>query len=124
MELSIFVAKMVSLAYLAIGVAALSGTLNLKKLADDFTKSSGLTLVSGLMTMVAGVALVQYHNFWVKDWTVLVTIVGWACLLKGIMLIVYPDYLSSLKPIYKNAKLLGLVILVLGLVFGYFGFLR
>jgi uncharacterized membrane protein HdeD (DUF308 family) len=124
MELSILVAKMAALVYLAAGIGALSGALNFKKLADDFTKSSGLTFISGFMTLIAGVALVEFHNFWVKDWTVLVTIIGWACLLKGLMLMVYPKYLSTFKSVYKNNKFLGLLLVVLGLVFGYFGFLR
>ena len=124
MELSILVARMATFVYLAAGVAALSGTLNFKKLAADLNRSSGLTFISGFMTLIAGVALVQYHNLWVKNWTVLVTIIGWACLVKGMMLIVYPKYLSNFKPVYKNGKLLGILMLVLGLVFGYFGFIR
>jgi hypothetical protein len=124
MALSILVAKMVALIYLAAGVAALCGTINFKKLMDDLNKSSGLVFVSGVFTLIAGMALVQFHNNWVKNWTVLVTIIAWACLIKGIMLIAYPKYLSNFKLVYKNTKLMGLLLLVLGLVFGYFGFIR
>lgn len=123
MGLSVLVAKMAALVYLAAGVAVLSGTLNFKKLVEDFTKSSGLTFISGFITLITGVALVQYHNLWVKNWTVLVTIIGWACLVKGIMLIVYPNYLGNFKSFYKNTKPWGLVMILLGLIFGYFGFL-
>lgn len=123
MVLSIFVAKVLSLVYLAAGVAALTGSLNFKKIADDFNKSSGLCFVSGFMTLFIGLALVEFHNFWVKDWTVMVTVIGWASLIKGIMLIVYPKYIANFKPIYKNTKSWGLLMIVLGLVLGYFGFL-
>ena len=124
MDVSILVAQMAALVYLAAGVAAISGTLNFKKLVEDFTKSPALTFISGFMALIIGVALVAAHNFWVKDWTVLVTIIGWACLVKGLMLIVYPKYLLSFKAAYKNTKLWGLLMIVLGLVFGYFGFLN
>ncbi len=123
MDLSILVAQMGALVYLSAGVAAVSGTLNFKKMVEDFTKSPALTFIAGFMTLIIGVALVAFHNFWVKDWPVMVTFIGWACLFKGIMLIIYPKYLNSFKSVYKNTKPFGLLMILLGLVFGYFGFL-
>lgn len=122
MILSILVAKTMALVYLSVGVGVLTGSLNFKKLAEDFSKSAGLAYVSGFITLIIGVALVQYHNLWVKNWTVLVTFIGWACLVKGIMLIAYPKYISKFKAVYKNTNAIGFLMLVLGLTLGYFGF--
>ncbi len=123
MELSILVAKIFTLYILAVGVGVLSGKLNISKMVDDLEKSHGLTLVTGFLLLVLGALLVQYHNIWVKDWTVLITILAWAILIKGILLIAYPQVLFSFKGIYKNMKSSwGVVFIAVGLALGYFLF--
>ena len=123
MELSILVAKIFTLYVLAIGVGVLSGKLNMNKVIDDLEKSQGLSLAIGFTLLVMGALLVQYHNIWVKDWTVLITILAWAVLIKGFLLIAYPQALFSTGKIYKNAKpSLGVLFIVVGLVLGYFLF--
>jgi hypothetical protein len=39
--------------------------------------------LSGLLMFVAGLSIVRWHNVWRRDWTVLVTLVGWALLALG-----------------------------------------
>jgi hypothetical protein len=122
MELSIFVAKIISLAYLSAGVGILSGQLNLSKMIKDFEGSPGLTYVAGIFTLVMGMLLVKHHNIWVHNWRVLITIVGWIALFKGMMLMAFPRTISRFKSWYKNAQGWGIFIIVVGLLFGYFGF--
>ncbi len=123
MDLSIFVAQVFTLYVLAMGVGVLSGKLSIAKMADDLEKSHGLALVTGFFLLVLGALLVQYHNIWVKDWTVLITILAWAVLIKGFLLIAYPQVLLSFKGLYKNMKSsFGVVFIALGLVLGYFVF--
>ena len=40
--------------------------------------------LSGVLMFVAGLAIVQAHNVWRRDWTVLVTLSGWFFLLLGL----------------------------------------
>jgi len=40
--------------------------------------------LSGVLMFVAGLAIVQAHNVWQRDWTVLVTLSGWFFLLLGL----------------------------------------
>jgi len=41
--------------------------------------------LSGVLMFVAGLAIVQVHNRWVRNWAVLVTIVGWFLLVLGLV---------------------------------------
>lgn len=41
--------------------------------------------LSGLVAFVAGLAIVRWHHFWRRDWTMLVTLSGWLLLLLGIV---------------------------------------
>ena len=121
--LSIFVAKVAAIMYLTFSAAILLKTVNLEKLVEDFENSPALIYISGFFSLLVGMILIEFHNFWIKDWTVLVTIIGWAATIKGIMLIAFPKFVFKLKPLYKNPTPRLVLVLVLGLFFGYQGFL-
>lgn len=123
MELSLLVARILSLIYIAAGIAALSSKMNFSRILEDFERSPGLTYISGFIALIFGMVLITYHNNWVNNWTVLVTIIGWISVIKGVMLILWPQFISYFKGMYKNNKILGLIMLALGLLFGYFGFI-
>jgi 1,4-dihydroxy-2-naphthoate octaprenyltransferase len=40
--------------------------------------------LSGVLLFVAGLAIVRAHNVWQRNWTVLVTLIGWAALVLGL----------------------------------------
>ncbi len=122
MPLSILIAKILALTYISAGIGALSGQITFAKMVEDFEKSQALTFMSGFITLVLGALVVQYHNIWVKDWTVLVTVVGWMTLFKGIRLMAFPQSMSFFKSWYKNTKAWGFLMIALGILFGYFGF--
>ena len=124
MELPVLVARMLALVYISAGIAALSGNIDFRKIVEDYSSSQGLTFISGFMALIFGVLLVHYHNIWVKDWIVIITIIGWMSLFKGIMLIAFPQSISYFKNWYKNTRVWGIFMIVLGLVFGYFGFIK
>jgi multisubunit Na+/H+ antiporter MnhG subunit len=41
--------------------------------------------LSGVLMFVAGLAILRAHNVWARNWTVLVTLSGWVCLLLGLV---------------------------------------
>lgn len=124
MEISMIAAKVLSLTYLAAGIAALSGKLVFSKLVEDFEKSPGLTFVTGFVTLMIGVLLVEYHNTWVKNWPVLITLIGWTALLKGMMLIAFPQSISLFRNWYKHTRPWGILMIGMGLLLGCFGFIK
>ncbi len=124
MDLSVLVARVLALTYISAAIGALSGRVTFSKMVEDFEKSPALTFVAGFFTLVLGVLLVEYHNIWVKDWRVLITLISWMTLLKGIRFLAFPQSISSFKGWYKDTKRWGLIMLAFGLLFGYFGFIK
>jgi predicted MFS family arabinose efflux permease len=122
MSLSNFVARCLAIIYLSVGVAALSGRITFSKIIEDFEKSPALTYISGFMAVIIGMILITFHNVWVKNWTTVITVIAWISLIKGIMLIAFPKFISLFKDVYKNNFIWGLVVIIIGLVFGYLGF--
>lgn len=127
MALSIFLAKIFGAAYLAVGLGMLFNKKHYHKMFKDMMSNEVIYLFGGMLSLALGLVLILHHNCWVKDWTVIITLFGWIALLKGILLLVFPKIMPKLaKPFVKNEQNLmawGLLVLVLGAVLGYFGFL-
>lgn len=125
MDLPTFVAQVAALVYLSIGIGMLVDKAYYKKLFDDIFKDTSAIYLGGFMALIAGFAIVTYHNVWEQSWVVLVTIIGWLALVKGVLLLAFPSsFLAWSKSLFgpKNMGTYSFIILVLGLVFGYFGF--
>ncbi|MFH1218563.1 MAG: hypothetical protein V1679_01855 [Candidatus Peregrinibacteria bacterium] len=123
METSILVAKIMGVAYVTLGLGLIINGAYYKKAFEEIIKSPGFMFLGGIMALVAGFLIVNVHNFWVKDWTVLVTIIGWLALIKGVLIFLLPNVLISIsKPLVKNPMIIGVFAVILGGVFGYFGF--
>ena len=122
MAVTIFVVQLLALMYITIGVAAIRGVVKYNKLLKDLTQP-GLAMMVGITSMSVGLYLVQYHNVWVQDWPVIVTIVGWAALLKGFLYTAFPDKLAGMfKGKFKNIQALGYGLVVVGIALAYLGF--
>lgn len=123
METSVLVAQILGLVYVLLGLGILINGSYYKKSFDELLKSPAFMFFGGVTSLIVGFLIVRVHNFWVQDWTVLVTIMGWLALLKGALIFLAPKALISMsKPMLKNVNVIGFFALVLGLVFGYFGF--
>jgi hypothetical protein len=125
MQLSKLIAKMAAVIYLSVSVGAFFGADYYRKIADDLFSNAGLTYLAGFITALIGLLIVNYHNRWAKNWTVLITLLGWLALLKGILLIAFPQFVHSLSErMFTDfgSRIFPFAALCLGLLFGYFGF--
>ncbi len=121
MELSIITAKIISLIYIAAGIGVLIGSINFSSIVKELESSPALTLISGSLGIFIGVLLTSYHNLWVGDWRVLITIIGWTFLVGSIIVVALPKTLSSFA--VQNSKIYGIFMVAFGGILGYFGFL-
>jgi uncharacterized membrane protein len=88
-----------------------------------------LLLILGLIALAAGLAMVLSHNVWSGGAApVVVTLVGWVILVRGVMLLVLPpDTVARLLDIFRFAELFYLyaaLALLLGLYLTWAGFRR
>ena len=125
MQLSKLIAKIASVIYLSASAGAFFGADHYRKIAVDLFSNAGLTYLTGFITVIIGLLIVSYHNRWTKNWTILITILGWIAILKGVFLIAFPQFVKGLSE--RMFTGLGLRIfpyaaLCLGLLFAYFGF--
>ena len=127
MELSILIAKIVSVIYLSAALGSFLSRDYYLRISQDMFKNAALTYMMGFVTVIFGFLIVNYHNFWESDWTVLITVIGWLSLLKGVLIIVSPKFFQRLYEPFltgRALKIIPYVTLAMGLLFGYFGFVR
>ena len=124
MDLSILVARIIAVVYISSGIAVLMGQVSFKEISEDLDKSPALTFIAGSLGAVVGMILIEYHNNWVKNWTVLITIFSWTLLLGGISVVIFPKSLSYFSRSYKSSPVWGILMIFFGMLFGYFGFIK
>ena len=80
---------------IALAAALLINLGSISTLVESVSRDPALVLVSGVLSFVAGLAVVRVHNYWAGDWAVLVTILGWL-LLVGLVRILFPIRLAGM----------------------------
>ena len=127
METSILIAKIISVIYLSFGVGLLFNTSFYKKGIEKLLDSAEFMMLGGIMAIIIGIVIIEFHNNWIKNWTVIITLIGWIALIKGILLLAFPKSMVFFKPMFqfKNLyKFLAPLVILFGLVFAYFGFIK
>ena len=125
METSTLIAKIIGIIYTSFGIGFLLSGDYYKKELPKLLDNSAYSILGGIFAIVIGALIIENHNYWENNWTVLITIIGWVALLKGIFLIAFPTITNMYKPLFENNsffKILIYCIIIFGLIFLYFGF--
>ena len=62
----------------------------------DFMGNLALIWLIGILALVAGLAIVNAHNVWIGDWRVLITILGWLLIVRGVTNLLIPGKVQEL----------------------------
>ncbi len=128
MSISLFIARIIGVCYIVFGLGMLFNRKAYLKVMEDFSKNAALVFYGGFLALVVGLLIALSHNLWVKDWRVMITAFGWAGIVKGIWLSVFPATVDKFMQGYSRNKGLfvfhSVLALVLGAVFAWFGFFR
>jgi hypothetical protein len=126
MHTSIFLARLLGPLFLLPGVGILINQGVFRAMATEIVRSVTLIYLFGLVDFAGGLAIVLTHNVWDLSWRVLVTLIGWALLIRGAVRVAVPDLVLGYAARYVGNKKIypftGAAALILGLVLCYFGF--
>ena len=130
MTASKYLARLMGPVLLTIGVGMVFGMLlegdAYSSLVKEFIASRALIFITGALALVAGLAVVNAHNLWVPDWRVIVTILGWLLIVRGISNLVFPATVQTLgdRMIASHAGVLAgaAVTIVIGVILSIMGY--
>lgn len=111
MEISIFFARFLGSFFLIFGLLFIV-TRQLGK-TIEMTDDKAFVISTGYITLLLGLVTVVLHNLWVADWRVVITILGWAWLIKGILKTGFPEFINKHAQKFAEKEAVSAVFLML-----------
>jgi len=118
METSIFLAKLVGPYMIIIGAGILFNTKYYQGMIEGFTENPVLLYLGAIMALFFGLLIVLFHNVWVWNWPLIITIFGWGGLVKGIWLIFFPKSVNKMMNVFRDKQNVLRVHLCIAIVLG------
>ena len=120
MERATFIAKLLGPFILVGGVGMLVNQTFYQSMISEFLHSSALIYLSGLLSLIAGLAIVNVHNTWTSGWGVVITVIGWLLLIGAIVRLVLPQLAIGLGTTIYGSSAAMVIVAVVSLVLGGF----
>ncbi len=123
-SITLFIGKILAAYWLVYGLGFLISRKFYANQLKNSEKSDSLAVtLQGAIHFYIGIAILTNHFLWDNLLAILVTILGFGYLAKGIALIVFPSAtLKSGKPSVKRLRLTGIIFILIGLILGYLSF--
>lgn len=126
MDPSIFLAKLIGPILIVVGLGIVFNRALYQSVAEEIIKSRALIYLTGVLNLVAGVAIVLTHNKWGLSWKLIITIIGWFAAVRGALRLLIPQQIGDfLTRTLANPQVLfgsGIVAIIVGAVLAWKGF--
>lgn len=128
MDRSLFLARLIGPTFIAIGLGMLINLGKYESMVAEALHTGILFYLSGLLSLLAGLAIVNLHNIWPADWRVIITVLGWLMTIGGITRIVVPQVAIAIgSSIYSGRVptiVIALIVAALGAFLSVNGYVR
>ena len=128
MDTSKFLSKVIGLYFIIITVAML---FNMPQFTNNVTlliHEAPLMLVTGYIALILGLLMVVSHSIWQWNWRIVITLIAWVILLKGLCIILFPHVIEETAIAFLKSSTIQYSIayfdLGMGILLSYFGFKR
>ncbi len=115
---AVLIARLIGPLFVTIGAGVLINAPFYVGAIEEAAHSPTLVYLSGIASLLAGLAMLNAYRAWTADWRAIVTILGWLMVIGGIVRIVIPQIVTALATtIYSGPTALeiaGMIVLVLG----------
>lgn len=101
MQTSLFLALLLGVVLIPVSLTMVAHSRSLIKTLESMLENTGLLYLAGILTLIGGTSIIYFHNIWTADWRVIITVFGWLMAVKGVLLIVAPDFMR----VYSRAML-------------------
>ena len=126
MNSSILLARIIGPTFLIIGIGVLLNPAYYGTMIKNFVKDAELYYFSGALALVTGISILLFHNIWVADWRVVITLIGWMSLAKGVGRIMFPTkgvkITDKIIDLYSAVYGASAVITIVGIWLSYQGY--
>ena len=96
MQSSMVIAQILGPMYIIVAVGLLLNPAAYLGIFEGILENPAATYFSGTLALIFGLIILVFHHSWNPDWTVVITLMGWAGLIKGSLLILCPGPMARL----------------------------
>lgn len=124
MGVTIFLAKFIGLYFLIVAVLMIFRRKQFELMAKEFVSSKSALAISAAMNLALGLVILIEHQMWQYPVGIVITILGYLMLIKGIMRYAFPNVVKkmALKAVDTQFLLCIIVLVGLGIYLTYSGF--
>jgi hypothetical protein len=106
-----------------IGLWMLLYNENLLKVLNSIKNTPGIIYIIGGFNLLVGLAILSWYNDWSLEAGLLVTLLGWAMIVRAVLLLFIPQLIIKTTMTHRtHVKFFGIVPLVWGLLLCWFAF--
>lgn len=125
MDISLFLAQVFGLYFILAGLAILIRPTATSDVMRALAKRDVIFL-GGFFILLLGVSLALLHNIWDGTWRIVISVLVWLTVLKGVLGIFAPELIvtwaEALSPYPQFIRHLVWLLIILGLYLSYIGF--
>lgn len=113
----------IGLFFLLTGIGLYLHPALFKKILGDYMGSPALVYFHGALALILGAFIVMNHNIWGWNMQAVITVVGWAALIRGVWILIAQDsYLKAVKSFTgkgSHLKAEAIIAIIIGAILLY-----
>ncbi len=78
-----------------VSVIATARSAAMATLLTQFTSGELWSWVVGAFALIGGIAIVAFHQYWRSPAAVIVSVIGWLLVVRGVLLMAFPGWVAS-----------------------------
>lgn len=124
MELSIFFARLFGLYCLIFAAIWICRQKEMNAVMKSIISSEALIAFSGILDILFGLVIVLVHPLWVWNWRLIITLLGYLILIRGIVRLAFPAFVEeyALKVLKHGIWIPLAIVAALGIILTCLGF--
>lgn len=91
---------------------------SMRVVIHEFFKNPALIILAGSISLILGLLFVLAHNVWEWSWRLLVTLLSYIVLIRGIIHLYLPEWIKEMAHKHfehvQSFRILGLILAILG----------
>ncbi|HXF53354.1 MAG TPA: hypothetical protein VNK52_04450 [Hyphomicrobiaceae bacterium] len=93
---SAFIARLIGPLLLVNALAILINRKGFQEMISGATRNPAVIYFAGLLTLLAGLTIVEFHNVWTLGWPLIITLIGWLAIVGGIARTMFPARMAAI----------------------------
>jgi hypothetical protein len=105
MQTSYFIARIVGPVFSVVGIGLFASREAYRAVTADYLDHAAMVYFAGVAMLAAGLAILNTHPKWTRDWRSLITLIGWILTVIGVFRIFAPQLVMFVGAVGNNTFL-------------------